>query len=61
MLSVSGFISEKGMDLVITCDVLADMPGINTDHLSILTSLNLDLARAPTSSPPQTFATWTGI
>ena len=48
------FISEDGLDSVITCDVLTDSPGINTDHLPILTTLDLSLARAPVT-PPKNF------
>ena len=45
------FISEDSLDTIVTCDVLADLPGINTEHLPILTTLDLDLARAPSTSP----------
>jgi exonuclease III len=45
------FISEDALDAVITCDTLPDTPGINTDHLPILTTLDFALARAPTSFP----------
>lgn len=45
------FISKDALDAVITCDTLPDTPGINTDHLPILTTLDLTLARAPTSHP----------
>ena len=45
------FISEDALDAVITCDTLPDTPGINMDHLPILTTLDLTLARAPTSHP----------
>lgn len=38
------FISEDHLDSIITCDVLVDTPGINTDHLPILTTLDLNLA-----------------
>jgi hypothetical protein len=34
-----------------TCKVLCDSPGINTDHLPILTTLDLDLTRALPNSP----------
>ena len=40
--------------MVLICEVLTDLPGINTDHLPILTSLDLELARAP-SNPPKNF------
>ena len=48
------FITEDHMDTVIICKALAGTPGVNTDHLPILTSLDLDLARAP-SNPPKNF------
>ena len=48
------FISEDDLDSVITCDVLTDSPGINTDHLPILTTLDLSIPRAP-STPPKNF------
>jgi hypothetical protein len=43
------FISEDHTDTVITCKALSNTPGINTDCLPILTTLDLDLARAPPS------------
>jgi hypothetical protein len=45
------FISEDHTDTIITCEALCDSPGINTDHLPILTTLDLDLTRAPPNSP----------
>ena len=48
------FISEDFLDAVIVCEASTDSPGINTNHLPILTTLDLDLARAP-SSPPRNF------
>jgi hypothetical protein len=45
------FITEEALDMIITCEALADNPGINTDHLPILTTLDLELARIPASSP----------
>ena len=42
------------MDAIIICEALADTPGVNMDHLPILTSLDLNLARAP-SNPPKNF------
>ena len=48
------FISEDFIDTVLICEALTDFPGINTDHLPILTSLDLELARAP-SNPPKNF------
>jgi hypothetical protein len=44
------FISEEALDSVITCEALAGDPGINTDHLPILTTLDLTLERATPSS-----------
>ena len=41
------FITEDFLDTILTCDALADTPGINTDHLPILTTLDLSVARAP--------------
>ena len=48
------FITEDHMSTIMICEALADTPGVNTDHLPILTSLDLDLARAP-SNPPKNF------
>ena len=45
------FISEEAMDSIITCETIPDSPGINTDHLPILTTLDLNLARAQTNKP----------
>jgi hypothetical protein len=45
------FITEEALDMIITCEALADNPGINMDHLPILTTLDLELARVPASSP----------
>ena len=45
------FISEDFLDTILICEALTDSPGINTDHLPILTSLDLDLARAPSNLP----------
>ena len=45
------FISEDHLDSIVTCDTLRDTPGINTDHLPILTTLDLNLTRAPKTSP----------
>ena len=45
------FISEEALDMIITCEALKNVPGINTNHLPILTTLDLNLARAPSSSP----------
>jgi hypothetical protein len=42
------------MDAIISCKALSHTPGINTDHLLILTTLDLDLARAP-SNPLKNF------
>ena len=48
------FISEDHLDTITACEALANAPGINTDHLPILTSLDLDLTRAPIN-PPKNF------
>lgn len=48
------FISEDALDSVLVCEALSGTQGINTDHLPILTTLDLDLARAP-SKPPHNF------
>jgi hypothetical protein len=48
------FISEEHMDSIISCKALLNNPGINTDHLLILTTLDLDLTRA-LSSPLKNF------
>ena len=48
------FISEDYMDTVITCDALSNSPGINTDHLLILSTLDLNLTRVPLA-PPKNF------
>jgi endonuclease/exonuclease/phosphatase family metal-dependent hydrolase len=45
------FISEDALDTVITCDTLPNTPGINTDHLPILTTLDFALSKALTSAP----------
>jgi hypothetical protein len=45
------FISEEHLDAVITCEALSETPGINTDHLPILTTLDLNLTRALANSP----------
>ena len=38
------FISDHSTDMLITCDMLPEHRGIRTDHLPILTKLNLDAA-----------------
>ena len=48
------FISEEHMEAVIICEALTDTPGINTDHLPILTALDFDLTRVP-NNPPNNF------
>ena len=48
------FISEDHLDSIIMCDTLTNSPGINTDHLPIITTIDLSLARAP-SNPPRNF------
>jgi ribonuclease HI len=41
------FISEHSTDTIISCDTLRHSPGICTDHLPILTTLDLAVAHAP--------------
>ena len=48
------FISEELADTVISCDVLKSTPGINTDHIPILTLLDLNLTRIA-AAPPRNF------
>ena len=48
------FISEELADTVISCDVLKSTPGINTDHIPILTLLDLNLTRIA-ATPPRNF------
>ena len=48
------FILEDHMDSIITCDALENTPGINTDHLPILTTLDLNLMRTQVA-PPRNF------
>ena len=48
------FISEDHIDTVTACEALQDAPGIDTVHLLILTSLDLDLTRVPIN-PPKNF------
>jgi ribonuclease HI len=45
------FITEDALDSIITCETLEDTLGINTDHLPILTTIDLELTRAAASSP----------
>jgi hypothetical protein len=45
------FILEDALESILACEALSEAQGINTDHLPILTTLNLDLARAPSSEP----------
>jgi endonuclease/exonuclease/phosphatase family metal-dependent hydrolase len=45
------FISEDALDSILVCEALSDAQGINTDHLPILTTLDLDLTCAPSSEP----------
>ena len=45
------FISEDHLDSIITCDALSNTPGINTDHLPILTMLDLNITRTQASQP----------
>jgi ribonuclease HI len=42
------FISDHTMDSLITCNALRGSPGIRTDHIPILTALNLNIKHTPT-------------
>ena len=44
------FLSEHSMDTLISCDALRHTPGICTDHLPILTTLNMAVTHAPTKT-----------
>ena len=44
------FISDHSIDALTTCDTVRKSPGICTDHLPILTELNMPLTRAPIKS-----------
>jgi len=46
------FISEGSVDAVIACDTLIDHRGINTDHVPVLTELNLGLVTNETKPIP---------
>ena len=48
------FISEEHLETIITCDTMPNNPGINTDHLPILTTLDLNLTRVQ-PNPPRNF------
>lgn len=48
------FILEEHLDTIITCDTLPNTPGINTNHLPILTTLDLNLTRVQ-PNPPRNF------
>ena len=43
------FLSDHSIDVLISCDTQAQWRGINTDHLPIITALNLMLAEVPTT------------
>ena len=45
------FITEDAMDSIIACEALAGTLGINTDHLPILMTLDLEITRVAASSP----------
>jgi exonuclease III len=40
------FLSDHSLNLLIACDTRADLRGVNTDHLPIVTELNLEAALA---------------
>ena len=44
------FLSEHSFDMLLSCEVLADELTLNTDHLPIITKLDLTLAKAPSKS-----------
>ena len=46
------FISEHLLDLIITCDTQSEHRGLNTDHLPILTELNLSAEIRPIEPIP---------
>jgi endonuclease/exonuclease/phosphatase family metal-dependent hydrolase len=48
---ISKDLAKDTLDAIITCDMLPNTPGINTDYLPILTTLDFALARALQSSP----------
>lgn len=46
------FISEHAMDRITTCDALTHHRGVNTDHLPILTELDLSISTCDIEPPP---------
>jgi hypothetical protein len=46
------FLSEQSFDALISCEALVDNLSPNTDHLPILTKLDLTLAKTPAKSIP---------
>jgi Endonuclease-reverse transcriptase len=46
------FLSEQSFDALISCEALVDNLSPNTDHLPILTKLDLTLAKTPAKSVP---------
>ena len=44
------FISDHSLDALTACDTVQDSPGICTDHIPILTELNMPLSRALTKT-----------
>ena len=46
------FISDHSGDLVVKCEIMPERRGINTDHLPIMTVLNLDISKVQADHPP---------
>ena len=40
--------TEQTLEAVIVCDTVPEERGINTDHLPIITVINMELTKAPT-------------
>src|SRR6266702_1713140 len=56
------FLTEHTMEVVTSCDTLPGEQGANTDHIPIVTMLDLELTKAPTL-PPRNFreVDWTSF
>lgn len=46
------FLSEHLFDTLLSCEALTNNLGPNTDHLPVVTKLDLAIAKAPTKSIP---------
>jgi exonuclease III len=44
------FLSEHSFDTLLSCEALSDNLGLNTDHLPIVTKMDLTVARSPSKS-----------